>query len=432
VHSARRVVVTGLGVVAPLGNDLDSFWSGLLAGRSGIDQIRRFESKGFVPPYAGEVKEFQPEQYFDKRKVIKMAGRHTQLAMAAARMSFSDARLTAEGLDAERFGIVFGTGMLRADLADIGQMARMSRGADGRFDLRLFGAVSSSKLFPLWMLRHIPNMVSSQVAISLNAQGPSNTITTTCTAGAQAIGEASRIIERGDADVIISGGSDARVDPLSLVRLRKLGLLAICQRDPQEVSRPFDIDSSGMVCAEGAAALVLEELEHARARGARIYAEVVGYGTATDAYDLVYPHPEGRGLQLAINRALTDAHLSPEAVGYINAHGASIPRYDLAEARALKTAFGKHAMRLAASSIKSMIGHAQAASGAIEAVACVKTLETGMAPPTINLRRMAPGCDLDWVPNSARQLAVEVAMSINFGFGGYNTALIFKRWSGGV
>ena len=423
----RRVVITGLGAITPLGKNLADTWDGLLAGQSGIGLIKSFEARDFIPSYAGEVKSFRPEQYFEKRTVLRLASRHTQLAMAAALMGVDDAALTDYDLEPERFGIVFGAGMLRENFAENGKIAQQARGEDGHFDLRAFGTLATAKLSPLWLLRHIPNLICSHIAIRLNAQGPSNTITTACTAGAQAIIEAARIIERGEADVMVTGGADARIEPLSLVRLRRLGLLATCPREPQEVSRPFDVESSGFVCAEGAGALVLEDRAHAEARGARIYAELIGYGVTNDTYDLVFPHPEGRGLQIAMARALKKARITPEAINYLSAHGASVPRFDLAEARALRTVFGKYSTRIRGSAIKSMLGHTQTACGAIEAAASVKTLTESIAPPTINLRQPAPECEFDWIANKARPLNAEIAMSVNFGLGGHNTALIFQR-----
>ncbi|HZS47791.1 MAG TPA: beta-ketoacyl-[acyl-carrier-protein] synthase family protein [Blastocatellia bacterium] len=421
----RRVVVTGLGAITPLGNDLEKTWQGMLEGRSGVGPITAFPAENFKPGYAAEVKDFKPEQYVEKRKALKMMGRNIQLALAAAQMSVADSGVL-ESVDRTRMGVLLGTGMLNADIAELGKAVRASRDENGEFDMSRFGEAGSSNLFPLWLLRHIPNLVSSHIAILYGAQGPSNIITTTCTSGAQAIGEAARIIERGQAQVMLAGASDARIDILSMVKYRKLGIMTTDDRDPSTASRPFDSEANGFVCGEGAAVLVLEELDHAKARGAKVYAELVGIGLSTDAYDFIRQHPEGRGMQLSMKRAMKDAELNVDDIDYISPNGASIPDFDIAETRAVKAVFGERAKKVPMSAVRSMIGHTHAACGAIEAVVCVKAINESVVPPTVNLDRPAAECDLDYVPKTARQMPVNVALSNNFGFGGHSASLLFR------
>ena len=421
----RRVVITGLGAITSLGNDMDTTWRAMLDGRSGAGPITAFPADGFEPGYAAEVKDFRPEQYVEKRKSLKMMGRNIQLALAAAQMSVADSGVL-DSVDRKRMGVLLGTGMLNADIAELGKAVRASRDANGEFDMSRFGDVGASNLFPLWLLRHIPNLVSSHIAILYEAQGPSSMVTTACTSGSQAIGEAARIIERGQAEVMLCGASDARIDLLSMVKYRKLGVLATDDRDPATASRPFDSEADGFVCGEGAAVLVLEEFEHARARNARIYAELVGVGLATDAYDFLRQHPEGRGLQLSMQRAMKDAQVSIDDIDYISPNGAAIPDFDLAETRAVKTVFGQRAKQVPMSAIRSMIGHTHAACGAIDAAVCVRAIADSCVPPTINLDNPANECDLDYVPKTARQMSVKMALSNNFGFGGNSTSLLFS------
>jgi 3-oxoacyl-[acyl-carrier-protein] synthase II len=427
----RRVVVSGLGVVAPNGIGKEAFWAACKAGRSGVGIIRSFDATNYPIRIAGEVSDFDVTEYLpdEHRKSVKVMSRPSQFAVGAAVLAARDAGLELAREPLERVGVVMGTGVVPVDLPEIAPAIAESTGQDGRLQIDQLGAHGPDVLFPLWILKYLPNMVAAHVSLALGAQGPNSTITTACVAGTQAIGEAFRLIARGDADVVFAGGADSRIDPLMMLAYSKLGTLGKCEgRRPEEVSRPFDRTRDGFVMGEGAGVLVLEDLDRARARGATIYAEVCGFGSSFDAYSLTKPDPEAKGAARAIEAALAEARINRDDVDYVNAHGTSTRLNDQMETVAVKRVFGNHARNLPLSSIKSMIGHLIGAAGAVEAVALSMSLSHGTVPPTINLFEPDPSCDLDYVPNTARDVPVRTAVSTSFGFGGQNGALVMRRF----
>jgi 3-oxoacyl-[acyl-carrier-protein] synthase II len=427
----RRVVVTGLGVVAPNGVGKEAFWSACLEGRSGVGPIRSFDASGHPVKIAGEVNGFDPQPFMplSQRKSLKIMGRAMRFAVGAAGLAAQDAELTANWRQPERVGVVMGTGLVPVDLPELTPTLVESCDAAGQLQTPVFGQRGASALFPLWILKYLPNMVAAHISMALNAQGPNSTITTACVAGTQAVGEAFRLIARDDADIVLAGGADSRIDPLLMLAYAALGALSRGERPPEEVSRPFDGQRDGFVLGEGAGVLVLEELEHARRRGAEIYAEVLGLGSSFDAYAVTKPDPEARGAARAIKEALREARVNPADVDYVNAHGTSTRLNDLMETMAIKRVFGEKARRLPLSSIKSMVGHLIGAAGAVEAVALALTLRHGSLPPTINQTERDPQCDLDYVPNTAREVPVRTGVSTSFGFGGQNAALVMRRFA---
>jgi len=356
--------------------------------------------------------------------------RAMQFAVGAAAMAIEDSGLDWPRLDPERIGVVMGTGIVPVDLAELAPALARACDAEGRLQTTRLGANGGSALFPLWILKHLPNMVAAHISLVFNAQGPNSTITTACAAGTQAVGEAFRLIERGDADIILAGGADSRTDPLLMLAYAALGALSRGERPATEVSRPFDGERDGFVLGEGAGVLVLEDLEHARQRGAEVYAEVLGFGSSFDAYAITKPDPQARGATRAIEWALREAQVDPSEIDYINAHGTSTRLNDLMETTAVKRVFGEGARTLSLSSIKSMVGHLIGAAGAVEAAALALTLHDGVLPPTINQTHPDPECDLDYVPNNAREVPVRAALSTSFGFGGQNAALVMRRFAG--
>jgi 3-oxoacyl-[acyl-carrier-protein] synthase II len=427
---SSRVVVTGFGAVAPNGNDAETFWKACLEGRSGIGPITLFEPGGFPVRIAGEVKGFDAKKYVSNSKALKVMGRNIRFGVAAAHMAMEHAGLKASPPDPTRFGVTIGSGMVPTDLEELAGAVVASLDGEGRFDVGRFGTTGQKLLFPLWLLKHLPNMVAAHVSILHNAQGPNNTIVTACSASTQAIGEALRVLQRGDADVMLAGGADSRIDPLSVVAYSLLGAVSPNPRPPETVSRPFDRDRDGFVLGEGGAILVLEREEHAKGRGARIWAEVAGYGSSFDAYGYTKPEPEGKGAARSMEWALKDAAVDPSEVDYISAHGTSTPLNDLMETVAIKRVFGERAKRIPCSSIKSMIGHLIGAAGAMEALVSVLAIRDGTVPPTINLDHPDPECDLDYVPHRSRATKVRTVLSTSFGFGGQNAALVLREYRG--
>jgi 3-oxoacyl-[acyl-carrier-protein] synthase II len=330
----------------------------------------------------------------------------------------------------ERVGVVMGTGLVPVDLPEIAPALVEACNAEGELQTTVLGQRGGSALFPLWILKYLPNMVAAHISMALNAQGPNSTITTACAAGTQAVGEAFRLIARDDADIVLAGGADSRIDPLMILAYTALGALSTGDRPVTEVSRPFDGRRDGFVLGEGAGVLCLEELEHAKQRGATIYAEVLGLGSSFDAYSVTKPDPDAKGAARAISEALREARVDPQDVDYINAHGTSTRLNDLMETAAVKAVFHEKARRLPLSSIKSMVGHLIGAAGAVEAVALALTLRDGALPPTINQTQPDPECDLDYVPNTAREVPVRTGVSTSFGFGGQNAALVMRRFVG--
>jgi len=412
----RRVVVTGMGVVSPIGIGLDAFWSALVEGRSGVGPITRFDASGLDCRIAAEVHDFEPERYMD-RKEARRTDRFAQFALAATAMALQDAGLDDKLPLGERAGAVIGSGIGGMETWETGHRTLLERGP---------GRVS-----PFTVPMMIPNMAAGLVSIRFGLKGPNRCTVSACASGADAIGDAFRIIQRGDADLMVAGGAEAAITPFSIAAFAAAKSLSTRNDDPPRASRPFDRDRDGFVMGEGAGILVLESLEHARARGARIHAEIIGYGATGDAFHITQPAPEGRGAARAIKAALDDAGIGPEAVGYINAHGTSTEYNDWYETAAIKQVFGEHAWRIPISSTKSMTGHLLGAAGGVEAIACVLAIERGVIPPTINLEHPDPRCDLDYVPNAARPARVDVAISNSFGFGGHNAVLVFRRYEEG-
>jgi len=409
----RRVVITGVGAVTPVGNTAEEFWQALLEGRSGIGPITRFDATGFDTRIAGELKGFDPLTYIDKKDDRKFDP-FLKYAVASAVMAVEDAALKTDRVDATRFGVLVGSGIGGLETLLANYEALRTKGPE--------------RVSPFLIPMLIVNMASGVISMRMGAKGPSSAVVTACATGNHAIGDAAKIIERGDADVMIAGGAEAIIVPLAIAGFAQMKAMSTRNDDPAHASRPFDAERDGFVCGEGAGLLVLESLEHARQRDARIYAEVVGYGMTGDAHHMTAPDPEGDGAVRAMAGALRDAGLEPSAVGYINAHGTSTPYNDKFETLAIKRVFGEHARKLAVSSTKSMTGHLLGAAGGIEAVATTFALYHGMLPPTINYEKPDPDCDLDYVPNQARKQEVEVALSNAFGFGGTNATLAFRKF----
>jgi 3-oxoacyl-[acyl-carrier-protein] synthase II len=410
----KRVVVTGLGAITPIGNTLEDYWQGLLKGVNGIGAITRFDASNQACRFGGEVKDFDPLQYLD-RKEAKRMDRFSQFAVCASQQALADAKLIINDLNADEIGVLIGTGIGGLKVLEDQQTIFLDKGP--------------SRCSPFMIPMMIANMASGLTAINLGAKGPNNCTVTACAAGSNAIGDAFRLIQDGYAKAMICGGTEAAITPLGFAGFASAKALSFRNDDPTHASRPFDKDRDGFVMGEGSGILFLEELDSALARGARIYAEIVGYAMTCDAYHITAPVPDGRGATRAIALALKDAGLSPEAVSYINAHGTSTPANDVTETRAIKKALGSHAYDLVVSSTKSMTGHLLGGSGGIEAVATVMAIAENKVPPTINLENPDPECDLDYVPHQSRALTVNVALSNSFGFGGHNVTLAFKKYA---
>ena len=411
----RRVVVTGMGVLCPVGNDLPTAWANLIAGKSGVGPITHFDASAYRTTIAAEVKGFDAKEHFGPKEARRMDP-FAQYAVVAAREAVRDAALNPDELRnhlGERTAVIIGSG--------IGGMGTVTEQI-----LTLFER-GPAKVSPFLIPMILPETAASMVALEFGLRGPNMAVTSACATGANAIGEASEMIRRGAADLALCGGTEAGVIPISVAGFSAMRALSERNDEPERASRPFDRDRDGFVVGEGAGVLVLEELEHARARGARIYAELVGYGTNDDAYHITAPDENGAGAAACMRLALESAQMRPEDIDYINAHGTSTPLNDATETRAIKTVFGAHAYRLAVSSTKSMTGHLLGAAGAVEAAFSVMALREGIIPPTINLDFPDPACDLDYVPHQARRAHLRAVLSNSFGFGGHNVCLIFRR-----
>lgn len=408
----RRVVVTGLGAVTPIGNDVTHYWEGLRSGRNGVAAITLFDASRHACRFAAEVKDFDPSGWLEPKE-IKRWDRFSQFAVVAAKQAVAHAGLRIEGPLQHRVGVVIGSGVGGLLTMETQAHVLKDRGPD--------------RVSPFCVPMMIPNMAAGLTAIALGAQGPSSATSTACAAGSNAIGDAFRLIQLGMADAMVCGGAESAITPLGVAGFASAKALSFRNDDPATASRPFDAERDGFVIGEGAGVLVLESLEHAAARGAEVLAEVVGYGSTCDAYHITSPSPGGQGGAEAMRLALVDAGLEPEAVDYVNAHGTSTQANDSNETAAIKSALGSHAHRIPISSIKSMTGHLLGGSGGIEAVASMLTIGHNLVPPTINYRNSDPACDLDVVPNEARQHEVNVVLSNSFGFGGHNVCLAFRR-----
>ena len=409
----RRVVVTGLGALTPLGNSLEESWAGAIAGKSGITAITRFDANGFASRIAGEIKNFDPAQYVDKKEVRRYDN-FAIYALAAAQMLMQDAALTITPDIARRVGVLIGTGM--------GGIQSLED------EVNVLHQAGPRKVSPFAVPAIVPNLGSGHVSIRFGAKGPINCSVTACASGTTAIGDAYRTILYADADAMITGGVEAAVTPLGIAGFCAMRALSTRNDEPERASRPFDRGRNGFVLAEGCGLLMLEELSFALARGAKIYAEIIGYGCTSDAFHMAQPPAGHEGAGRSMQAAIADAGLEPADIDYINAHGTSTPLNDLYEAQAIKGLFGEHAARLIVSSTKSMTGHMLGATGAVEAIFSVKALQEGIIPPTINLDDPDDGCDLDFVPNVARKQMINTAMSNSFGFGGVNAVVIFKKY----
>lgn len=412
----RRVVITGLGTLAPNGSTTETYWEALINGRTGIGQIERFDTSDFRVQIGAEVKDFDPETYEMDRKFVRRADLFTQYTIATSYMAIADAGFDKEGsFDPERMGVVYGSGIGGIQTFETQHTALMKGGP--------------RKISPFFIPMMIADMTSGQASIRFGAKGPNYTTVTACASGTHAIGNAAREIWDDEADIMITGGAEAAVTPMSLGGFAALHALSTRNDEPERASRPFDAERNGFVLGEGSATLILEELEHAKRRGAHIYAEVLGAGYTADAYHITDMAPGGEGGARALRRALKQADLEPTDIDYINAHGTSTPVGDKNESSAIRSVLGNHANTVAVSSTKSMTGHLLGASGAIESVACILTVQNDLIPPTINYENPDPECDLDYVPNEARSQTVNVAVNNSFGFGGHNAVLIVRKYN---
>jgi len=412
MQAPRRVVVTGLGAVTPLGNTVEEFWSNVAAGRSGVGPITLFDASALPTRFAAEVKGFDPSTFINKKDARKM-DRFAQFAFVAAQQALADSKLEITDANRDDIGCIMGSGIGGIVTLESQHKVLLEQGPD--------------RLSPFFIPMMIGNMAPGMISIALNIHGPTMTTVSACASSNNAIGDAFRAVQMGEAEAMICGGSEAPVSPIAVGGFCAMRALSTRNDDPASASRPFDADRDGFVICEGGGALILEERTAAMTRGARIYSEMIGYGQSSDAYHMVAPDPDARGVKLAMIRGLRDAGIKPDDVGYINAHATSTGLGDASETQAIKAVFGERAKKLPASANKSMFGHALGAAGALEGICTVLTIEHGLIPPTINYHTFDPQCDLDCVPNVARKADVDIAISNSFGFGGHNAVLVFKR-----
>lgn len=410
----RRVVVTGLGLITPLGTGTQKTWEGIRKGASGVDRITSFDTADSPVQIAGEVKDFNPEDFIERKEIKKMDV-FIQYALSAGSMAIENAGMKITEANADRVGVIVGAGIGGIQTIERYHSVLLENG--------------QRRISPFFIPMLITNLAAGQISMRFGARGPNSCVTTACAAGTHAIGDSFKIIQRGDADAMIAGGSESAITPLTIAGFANMKALSTHNDTPQKASRPFDVERDGFVIAEGAGIVVLEELQVALARKARIYAEVTGYGMTADAYHMTAPDPEGRGVINCMRVALRDAGLAPEAIDYINAHGTSTPYNDKHETNAIKQVFGAHAHQLAVSSTKSMTGHLLGAAGGVEAAICALALFEGIIPPTINYEHPDPDCDLDYVPNHARHVDLENVLSNSFGFGGTNACIVLKKYT---
>jgi 3-oxoacyl-[acyl-carrier-protein] synthase II len=410
--NGRRVAITGIGFVTPIGSDLETVWSNMVEGVSGVGPITHFDASGYSTRIAAEVTDFDPERYMD-RKTARHIGRYCQFALGASQQALAHAGLNPAEMDPDDVGVIVSSGIGGMEEIEKSHTALMERGV--------------RRISPFTVPMMIADMAAGIVAIHTRAGGPNFAIVSACASSGHGIGEAAEIIKRGDARAMLAGGAEATITPLTMGAFCQIKAVSERNDEPGKACRPFDLGRDGFVMGEGAVMFVLEDLEHATARGARVLAELVGYGASADMHHFTAPHPEGAGAIRAMRRALQKAAVEPEKVDYVNAHGTSTKLGDIAETKAIKEVFGDHAYRLAVSSTKSVHAHLLGAAGAMEAAACVLAIDRGLIPPTINLDDQDPECDLDYVPNRARQARVDVAISNSFGFGGHNATLVITR-----
>ena len=414
--TSRRVVITGMGVVTPIGHDATTFWQNLVAGACGVNRITAFDATAFDSQIAAEVKGFDPTPAFPSPKEIRRTDRFCHFGVHAAWQAIKDSGVDLERVDRDRVGAIIGSGIGGLITTTDQHRVMLERGP--------------GRLSPFMIPMLISNMASGLVSMYHNLRGPNFATCSACATANHALGEAWRTIKMDDADMMLAGGAEATIIQIGIGGFCAMKALSTRNDDPQHASRPFDVDRDGFVMGEGSGVLALEELAHAKARGARIYAELVGYGNTADAHHLTAPAPEGEGAARCMRVALRSAGLTPEDVSYVNAHGTSTPQGDIAETQAVKAVFGAHARKVVVSSTKGATGHMLGAAGAVELVACVKAIETGLVPPTINLANPDPQCDLDYAPNAAREMKVHAALNNSFGFGGHNATTVVKRFEG--
>ena len=414
-NHGNRAVITGMGAITCLGNSVEKFWTGLKNGQSGIGEISLVSPEGFPCKVSGEVRNFDTLDYMNRKESRRMA-RFSQFAVAAAHQAVDDSGIDFESEDLDQVGVLIGSGSGGLPETDRQAEIRVTRGVN--------------RMSPYYIPMMLVNMAAANISHTFHLTGYTNTCVTACAASTQAIGEASEIIRRGGADVIVTGGTEAGICEIGMGGFSTMRALTRWEGDPKKASRPFDSGRDGFAPAEGSGVLIMESLQHAKARGAHIYAEITGWGVSADAYHLVQPHPEGVGAAKAMQRALKNAEVGLDEIDYINAHGTSTPINDAAETIAIKSVFGEKAYNIPISSTKSMVGHSLGASGALEAIACISSINDGIIHPTINLDEPDPDCDLDYVPNVAREADLNSVMSNSFGFGGQNAALIIKKFTG--
>ena len=409
----KRVVITGLGCVTPVGTGKDDFWVNVKSGVSGIDKITRFDYTNYQTQIAGEVKDFTPEDYISKKELKKM-DRFTQFAMVASKLAVADSELDLNNIDGNRMGTVIGTGIGGVETIEAQHKNLLEKG--------------NRRVSPFFIPMMIGNMAAGQVAIEFGAKGPSTNICTACASGTNSVGDAFKIIQRGDADIMIAGGTEAAVAEFAVAGFCNMKAMSTNNDNPQKASRPFDKDRDGFVMGEGCGILILEELESAIKRNAKIYAEIVGYGMTSDAYHITTPAENGEGAARSMQMAINDAGIEPEKIDYINAHGTSTYYNDLYETMAIKSVFGENAKNVSISSTKSMTGHLLGASGAIEAIVCALAIKDNFVPPTINLENPGEGMDLDYTPNKGKERTINYALSNSLGFGGHNATIVLKKY----
>ena len=412
----RRVVITGLGVITPVGNDVETFWSNLQNGVSGIELVQAFDTTNYDCRIGGEVRNFDPKQFFNNPKDVRRTDRYAQLAMAAAKKAMIDCGVDVEKVDRNRFGVIVSSGIGGLKTLEDQHAALLNKGP--------------SRISPFTIPMLISNMASGLISMEFGLKGPNLCIVTACATSNNAIGESWRLIKFGDADVFLAGGSEASIVTIGMGAFAAMKALSTRNDDPHGASRPWDRDRDGFVMGEGAGVVVVEELEHARARGAKIYCELTGYGLSADAYHMTAPPPDGEGAARAMQMALDHAKISPQQVDYINAHATSTDLGDICETRAIKTVFGEHARTVSISSTKSMTGHLLGGAGAVEMAACALAIRDSVIPPTINLENPGEECDLDYTPIVAKKKKVQVALNNSFGFGGHNATLVLTEFNG--
>lgn len=409
----RRVVITGIGVISPIGVGKEAFFNNLKEGKSGVSLISRFNAEALSTRIAAEVKDFEPTVYIDKKEVKRM-DRYTQFAVAASKMALEDSNLNYEGIDEDRMGVCIGSGIGGIETLEKQYKVMIEKGPN--------------RVSPFFIPMMISNIGAGYISMTFNAKGPNMTIVTACASATNAIGEAFKIIERNDADIMITGGAEASITPISIAGFCSMRALSERNNDPKSACRPFDKERDGFIMGEGAGIIILEELNHAKKRGAKIYGEIVGYGSTADAYHITAPAPKGEGAFKAMKMAVLDAGISPEQIDYINAHGTSTELNDKYETMAIKKLLGEYAYKVPVSSTKSMTGHLLGAAGAVEAIACLMAINESIIPPTINYNTVDENCDLDYVPNKHRRAVVNYAMSNSLGFGGHNASIMLKKY----